>query len=960
MRRPYLVLAAALWVGALALATGGLVVGRTIFDRGVSYGSALPALPDVSVARRAVNTQLELERSPDDVRRSLRLAKAAGFGWIRQQFAWDALETSAKGGYDWRRSDEIIGLAREEGLDVLARLDLPPSWARPPESYKTHPPLSVADYGDFVHAFVDRYRGQVRYVQLWNEPNLNEEWGRRPVDPAGYVELLRAGYEGAKRADPTVRVLSGALAQTLEPDDPSASGLDDLLYLERLYLSGAQPYFDVLAANAYGLARGPDDRSVAPDDANFPRLLLARDVMLRHGDAAKAMWVAEFGWNALPARWSGDPSPWGQVTPDRQAEYILAGYDRAAREWPWLGAMALWLLRKPGADVRDPTPYFALLGDDWQPRPAYAALAAQPADVLAIGIHQETAPQLAFSGLWQWTADPLAQLGEMRESPISGATLRLRFRGTQIELIAPVGPDRGTAFVKINGAYTLANRLPLNANGQAYVDFYAPTARSQQRLLLASGLPDRAHEVELTVTGEHHPAATAAGIGVDAIAVSRSRPALPVAALGGAWGLTALGLLWLGAPRRFLETAPLAALLGRRVLRAAVLVTAALLPFAPIGIGTPAGTYSPVELAALVCIALWLMRLLAGLAPGAASAYGAPAALLVAAGLLSTWAADYPRLALRELRTVIVEPALYYLAARSALAGRRDAVLLAASLVVGAGAASVLALLQTVTGQGLVTAEGVTRAAALYRSPNHLALLLDRAAPLALAGALYLARPARLAFVLCAALCFAAIFYTYSRGAWLACLAGALVVARPWLARRGFATRRAIVVTVLAGVPLLAVALALAAQVERFRSLFSAAGTGFLRLHLWGSSLRMALDHPILGVGLDQFLYHYPAYMHPDAWREPNLSHPHQLLLDVWLRLGLLGLVALGWGAIAFAQLQRVGGPVALRLGALGAVVALGLHGLVDNSFFLIDLAHATWIVVLVGELNADPPEAEA
>jgi hypothetical protein len=26
----------------------------------------------------------------------------------------------------------------------------------------------------------------------------------------------------------------------------------------------------------------------------------------------------------------------------------------------------------------------------------------------------------------------------------------------------------------------------------------------------------------------------------------------------------------------------------------------------------------------------------------------------------------------------------------------------------------------------------------------------------------------------------------------------------------------------------------------------------------------------------------------------------------------------------------------------------------VDNSFFLIDLAYATWVVVLVAELNAD------
>lgn len=962
MRRSYLVLAAALWLGALAMATGGLALGRAVFERGVTYGPVLPALNDVSVARRAVNTQLELERRPDDVRRSLRLAKQAGFSWIRQQFAWDGIETSAKGHFDWRRTDEIIEFARTEGLDVLARLDLPPAWARPPESYKTHPPVDVSDYADFVYAFVDRYRGQVRYVQLWNEPNLNEEWGRRPVDPAGYVELLRAGYLAAKRADPTIRVVSGALAQTLEPDDPSASGLDDLLFLDRLYQGGARPYFDVLAANAYGLARGPEDRSVAPENANFPRVLLTREVMLRHGDTGKAVWVAEFGWNALPTGWEGEPSPWGQVPPERQASHIVDAYERAGQEWPWLGPMALWLLRKPAADVRDPTPFFALLDEDWKPRPAYDALAARPADVIGTGIHQESSPLLSFSGLWQWTPDPLSQLGEMRESPISGAALRLRFRGTQLELVAPVGPGRGTAFVKINGAYTLANRLPLNANGQAIVDFYAPVARPQQRIVLASGLPDRLHEVELTVTGERHPSSAGVGIGIDAVVVSRARPELPLLGLGGAWGATAVGLLWLVAPRWRMwapprTLSPLEMVLDDRPLRAGVLITSALLPFAPIVVRTPIGAYSPVELSAVTCIALWIARLFARLDGWRVGAYAGPAALLIVAGLLSTGIAEYPRLALRELRTVVLEPALFYFAARSVLSGRRDALLLAAGLVIGAGAVSVLALLQTATGRGLIDAEGVSRAAALYRSPNNLALLLDRAVPFALAGALYLARPARHLFVIAASFCLVALFFTFSRGAWLACALGGVVVVRPWLVDRVALSRRRAVVGALALLPLLFAAVAFAAQVERFRSVFSAAGTGLLRLHLWGASLRMALDHALVGVGLDQFLYHYPRYMHPDAWREPNLSHPHQLVLDVWLRLGLLGLVALAWCAVMFARQQRVTGSAALRLGSLGAMVALVLHGLVDNSFFLIDLAYATWIVLIVAELNASEPE---
>jgi len=468
VQRPYRILAAFLWLLALAGASGGFVVARAVFDRGVTYGDAQPALlelPDISANRRAVNTQLELELDVESVRRGMRLIKEGGFGWIRQQFSWTAVEPSAKGQSidtsrgvsNWERYDEIMRAAQEEGIQVLARIDLPPEWARPPGSYKTHPPLDTRDYGDFVQSFVERYRGQVRYIQLWNEPNLNEEWGRRPVDPAGYVELLKAGADGARRADPGVRIVTAALAQTLEPDDPSASGLDDLLYLDRLYMQGAKPHFDVLAVNAYGLWTGPDDRRTAPAHANFPRVLLTRDVMLRHQDGGKAVWIAEFGWNALPPGWQGEPSPWGSVEPGRQASYILGAYERAQTEWPWMGPMALWLFRKPGADARDPTPFFALVDDAWQPRPAYEAL-KRTADLrpLGTGVQQESFPELRYQGLWQWTPDVTASQGEMRESPISGASVRWRFRGTQVDLIAPRGPSRGAAFVKVNGAYTLA------------------------------------------------------------------------------------------------------------------------------------------------------------------------------------------------------------------------------------------------------------------------------------------------------------------------------------------------------------------------------------------------------------------------------------------------------------------------------------------------------------------------
>jgi O-antigen ligase len=109
----------------------------------------------------------------------------------------------------------------------------------------------------------------------------------------------------------------------------------------------------------------------------------------------------------------------------------------------------------------------------------------------------------------------------------------------------------------------------------------------------------------------------------------------------------------------------------------------------------------------------------------------------------------------------------------------------------------------------------------------------------------------------------------------------------------------------------------------------------------------MALDHPWLGVGLDNFLYEYRTrYVLPAAWEELNLSHPHNVVLDFWTRLGLLGLAVGLWLMVAgfragWRAWRRTANADrrALLLGLLASLVATAAHGLIDNSIFLVDLA---------------------
>ena len=65
-------------------------------------------------------------------------------------------------------------------------------------------------------------------------------------------------------------------------------------------------------------------------------------------------------------------------------------------------------------------------------------------------------------------------------------------------------------------------------------------------------------------------------------------------------------------------------------------------------------------------------------------------------------------------------------------------------------------------------------------------------------------------------------------------------------------------------------------------------GSNNTRLNVWQASFDMIRDHPLTGIGLDQFLYKYQIeYVKPEAWLERFTSHPHNFLLD-YIQISLI------------------------------------------------------------------------
>ncbi len=342
------------------------------------------------------------------------------------------------------------------------------------------------------------------------------------------------------------------------------------------------------------------------------------------------------------------------------------------------------------------------------------------------------------------------------------------------------------------------------------------------------------------------------------------------------------------------------------------------------------------------------------------SVFDWPILAFVAVAALAALAAKEQSAAWRELRVVFIEPALFYLILTrgATAAGRRfspwptvDA------FVAGAVLASLIGLGQYVTGMGVIEAEGMRRIRALYGSPNNLALYLDRAFPVLMAVALFGLGWRRRLYRLAGAPVLAACLLTFSKGAWLLGLpAAAMTIALVgWQQqRRGRQAWRRPILTAVVLLVFMGLILAPFAHTERFARLTDLqSGTGFFRLRLWQSAWQMALDHPWLGVGPDNFLYAYRTrYVLPDAWGELNLSHPHNIVLDLWTRLGVAGL---GVGAWLFARAAAVGwqlavsqpaGERAIAIGLLASLAATVAHGLMDNSIFLVDLSFV-WMMTL-------------
>ncbi len=119
-----------------------------------------------------------------------------------------------------------------------------------------------------------------------------------------------------------------------------------------------------------------------------------------------------------------------------------------------------------------------------------------------------------------------------------------------------------------------------------------------------------------------------------------------------------------------------------------------------------------------------------------------------------------------------------------------------------------------------------------------------------------------------------------------------------------------------------------------------------VRLSQWTETLQLLKDHPLKGAGLSG----YPIALKPYHLRTDLeiFQYPHNVFLNVWVELGLLGLI--GFFLLLFLIVRRVFLlPTSyFLLLSLPPLLQTFLHGLVDVPYFKNDLAILTWTLLAI------------
>jgi len=202
------------------------------------------------------------------------------FGGWRVTIAWRSVEPQ-KGTWDFKAADQDVEQAIQHNADLVLLVGFTPRWASvtPDRPCKVGlgecaEPKNIQDWKDWIAKIASRYKGQVKYYEVWNEPNDSEYFYTGSI--SGLVEMTKAAHEVVASIDPEIKILSPA------PTGPAGVDL-----MAKYLAAGGGRYADIISYHFY---------VPGPPEGLYRYVQQIHGLMEQNGVGNKPLWDSENGW----------------------------------------------------------------------------------------------------------------------------------------------------------------------------------------------------------------------------------------------------------------------------------------------------------------------------------------------------------------------------------------------------------------------------------------------------------------------------------------------------------------------------------------------------------------------------------------------------------------------------------------------------------------------------------------
>ena len=232
--------------------------------------------------------------------------------------------------YDFARADLIMRGLADRGITPILSVYSTPAWASGGAVDAIGGPVNrlapdPKDYGDFMSAVATRYDGtfagpagetlpEVRYFEIWNEPNLDGFFQVPVKTPAArldaYAALDVAAYPAIKDANPRAVVIVGVGGPR---SSTTATGVGAIEWLRGLRTRDVP--LDAYSQHVYPAAAPTVDTQVVPSWSSVGRVLDELDAW--RAQPVIPLYITEAGYTTAATRFRDT-----KVTEEQQAEYL--------------------------------------------------------------------------------------------------------------------------------------------------------------------------------------------------------------------------------------------------------------------------------------------------------------------------------------------------------------------------------------------------------------------------------------------------------------------------------------------------------------------------------------------------------------------------------------------------------------------------------------------------------------